>query len=73
MPSDFTLALETIPERDALGNLEDFVLGLWGPFIFDTSSATDEALYEALYSTAEAHGYRAAADAMTARARELGY
>ncbi|MDR0495653.1 MAG: hypothetical protein LBG95_08525 [Treponema sp.] len=71
-PLDYSLALETIPERDALGALGSFGMNYWAPFIFDKSGATNEALYAKLKADMDAAGYKAAKDAMNARAKELG-
>ena len=69
---DYALILETIPERDALGSLEDFGMNFWAPFIFDKSNAGNRELFDKLKVNMDSAGYRAAKDAVNARARALG-
>jgi len=71
-PTNYALALEVVPEKDAIGHPWDFGMGFWAPFILDRSSASNEELYESMRANMDAAGYAAAKEAMTARAREMG-
>jgi hypothetical protein len=72
MARDYSLSLETIPEKDALGELSAFGMNFWAPFIFDKSNAVSKDLYAKLKANMDAAGYKAAKDAMNARAKTLG-
>ena len=71
-PIDWRITAIDVPERAFMGSIMP-PADQWAPFVFDTSDRTDDDLFAEMVSNWEANGYRAAKEAMTAAARDLGY